>query len=309
MKHVPVLLEETISLLDQPGIKTVVDATVGGGGHAEALLSRFGRIDRLLGIDRDAQAVQRAGDRLARFGSRVTMVKASFAEIGEVLDRMGIGMVDAVLMDLGVSSFQLEDAARGFSFMKDGPLDMRMDKDQKTTAAHMVNGLSEQELASIFFEYGEERHSRRIARAILRQREQAPIQTTLELAKTVAAVSPRGGSKIHPATRVFQALRIAVNGEIEKLRPSIEGAVARLNPGGRIAVITFHSLEDRIVKNTFADLAGRCVCPRSAPVCVCGAKGVVSILTKKPLAPSDEEVGANPRARSAKLRAAEKLAA
>lgn len=307
MKHVPVLLDEVLRLLAGPDTRTVVDATLGGGGHAEALLERAPGIGLLVGIDRDEEAVQRAALRLARFGDRVRTVKAHFADMGEVLEAMGVGKVDAVLMDLGVSSFQLEDGARGFSFQKDGPLDMRMDKSFHTSAQDLVNGYSQQELTSIFWEYGEEPAAKKIAKVIVHERAVEPITSTLRLAGIVESAAPRHGRPgIHPATRVFQAIRIAVNGELARLKEAVESAVDMLNPGGRLAIISFHSLEDRIVKNTFLDLAGRCVCPPSFPVCVCGRLQRVKILTKKPVQPGADEVSQNPRARSAKMRAVEK---
>lgn len=307
LEHVPVLLEEVLALLAGPSVRIVVDGTLGGGGHAEALLERAPGIGLLIGIDRDEEAVARAAQRLARFGDRVRTVKAHFADMGEVLEAMDVGKVDAVLMDLGVSSFQLEDGARGFSFQKDGPLDMRMDKSFHTSAQDLVNGYSQQELTSIFFEYGEESAAKKIAKAIVRERAVEPITTTLQLAGIVESAAPRHGRPgIHPATRVFQAIRIAVNGELARLKEAAQTAVDRLNPGGRLAIISFHSLEDRIVKNTFLDLAGRCVCPPAFPVCRCARQQAVKILTKKPVQPGSGEVSANPRARSAKLRAVEK---
>lgn len=307
LEHVPVLLEEVLALLAGPSVRIVVDGTLGGGGHAEAMLEQAPGIGLLIGIDRDEEAVARAAQRLARFGDRVRTVKAHFADMGEVLEAMDVGKVDAVLMDLGVSSFQLEDGARGFSFQKDGPLDMRMDKSFHTSAKDLVNGYSQQELTSIFFEYGEETAAKKIAKAIVRERAVEPITTTLQLAGIVESAAPRHGRPgIHPATRVFQAIRIAVNGELARLKEAALTAVDRLNPGGRLAIISFHSLEDRIVKNTFLDLAGRCVCPPAFPVCRCGRQQVVKILTKKPVQPRPGEVSANPKARSAKLRAVEK---
>ncbi|MBI4665897.1 MAG: 16S rRNA (cytosine(1402)-N(4))-methyltransferase RsmH [Nitrospinae bacterium] len=309
MKHVPVLLEEVVSFLFGRGESVVVDATLGGGGHAEAVLRRFPEVKLLIGLDRDEEAVERAAARLAPFGPRVRAQKAHFIELGDVMDRMGVSKADAVLMDLGVSSFHLDDPARGFSFSKNGPLDMRMDKAQSLTAAGLVNTLGERELALIFYRYGEERHSARIAKEIVKERAGEPIATTGRLAKIVEKAMP-GGAKhgpIHPATRVFQALRIAVNGELDNLAQSIEKAAERLNPGGRIGVISFHSLEDRIVKDVFSRLSGRCECPPGLPVCVCGKRKSVNVITRKPVTAGDEETGANPRARSAKLRVAERV--
>lgn len=288
----------------------VVDATVGGGGHAEAILEKAPSVKLLIGLDRDMEAVERARKRLARFGERAIVDKAHFADIGAALDRLDVGKVDAVIMDLGVSSFHLDDAGRGFSFRLKGPLDMRMDKEREITAADIVNTADEKKLASIFREFGEERYAARIAKAIVRERRSAPIEDTLTLAGIVErAVPKRSGAERHPATRVFQALRIAVNEELDRLGEAIESAVDRLNPGGRIVVISFHSLEDRIVKNTLADMKVRCVCPKDIPVCVCGRPGKVVPLTKKPVTPSAKEIEENPRARSAKLRAAERLQA
>jgi 16S rRNA (cytosine1402-N4)-methyltransferase len=307
LEHVPVLLDEVLGLLAGPDVRTVLDATLGGGGHAEALLARAPGIGLLVGLDRDEEAVQRAARRLDRFGDRVKAVKSHFADMGEVLDAMGLRKVDAVLMDLGMSSFQLADGERGFSFQKDGPLDMRMDKSFHMTASDVVNGYSEQKLTSIFREYGEEPAAKRIARAIVRERAVEPITSTVQLAGIVESAAPRRGKPgIHPATRVFQAIRIAVNGELARLHEAVETAVDRLNPGGRLAVISFHSLEDRIVKNAFLDMAGRCVCPPGFPVCACGRRERVKILTRKPVQPGENEVAQNPRARSAKLRAVEK---
>ncbi len=311
IKHVPVLLDETLSFLDHPAITTVLDATVGGGGHAEAILERIGRVRVLYGFDRDEQAVMRARRRLKKFGDRALIGKSHFADIGEELEKMKIDKVDAVLMDLGGSSFHFDDPKRGFSFRASGPLDMRMDISQELTAAEIVNGYSETELVKIFSEFGEERYSKRIAKAILRERGAGPVKDTRRLAEIVENATPktRGRTSTHPATRIFQALRIAVNGELDSLAGSIENAVDHLNGGGRIAVISFHSLEDRIVKQTLKGLARRCVCPKELPVCMCGRPGKVKALTKKPIEASEEEITKNRRARSAKLRVAQRLAA
>lgn len=308
--HAPVLASEVLSFLEFSGEGLVVDATLGGGGHAEAFLKRMEKA-RLIGMDRDREAVERCGRRLAPYAGRVSLHKAHFAELGAVLEKEGAPGARAMVFDLGVSSYHLDDPARGFSFRHPGPLDMRLDREGTQTAADIVNGANERELASIFRKYGEEKRAGRIARAIVAHRSQAPIETTDALARIVeqAAGPHRGARRIHPATKVFQALRIAVNRELEGLGEAIAAAVDALAPGGRIAVISFHSLEDRIVKNTFRDLTTRCVCPKESPVCVCGRPGKLSVLTKKPVVPGAEEISQNPRARSARLRVAERLAA
>ncbi|MGK7345075.1 MAG: 16S rRNA (cytosine(1402)-N(4))-methyltransferase RsmH [Candidatus Nitrospinota bacterium M3_3B_026] len=310
-QHAPVMLGEVLSFVAHPGARVVVDATAGGGGHSEAILERVPGVELLVGIDRDEEAADRARARLARFGRRARVVKASFDRLGDVLDRLGMEKADAIVMDLGVSSYHLDEAERGFSFRLAGPLDMRMDRRRKLTAADIVNAADERELASIFRKYGEERKARRIAWAIARERRKAPIEDTLRLARIVekAAGAPGGPRRIHPATRVFQALRMAVNDELGMLERGILEGVERLSPGGRIVVISFHSLEDRKVKQTFAGLTRRCVCPKELPKCVCGRPGKLRLLTKKPLRPGEKEVSENPRSRSAKLRAAERLAA
>jgi 16S rRNA (cytosine1402-N4)-methyltransferase len=280
-----------------------VDATLGAGGHAEAILERGPRA-RLLGLDRDAEALDGARRRLARFGDRVELVEANFADLEEVLaDRPD---ADGILADLGVSSMQLDQARRGFSFRRDGPLDMRMGRDGRT-AADIVATASAEELTRIFREWGEERMAAKIARGIVRERTREPIQTTRQLARIVAA-EKGGREKIDPATRVFQALRIEVNQELSALARFLTAAVARLNGGGRLAVISYHSLEDRIVKDAFRRDSGVCLCPPRLPQCVCGARAALRVLTRRPLRPSESEQRRNPRSRSAKLRVVEKLA-
>ncbi len=284
--HEPVLLDEVLSLLSPgPGV-LICDATCGTGGHAEAILARGAE---LVGLDKDPQALEIARGRLARFGARVRLLHADFRELRAALARLGIKEVQGVLFDLGVSSLQLDSPARGFSFREEAPLDMRMDPSQPLTAAELVNRLPEPELARILWEYGEERYARRIARGIVRARDKAPIPTTTELARLVARCYPPGRHRIHPATRTFQALRIAVNDELAALKEGLAQAVELLSPGGVVCVISFHSLEDRIVKYFFRARA---------------KAGRLELLTKKPLRPSPEEVARNPRARSAKLRAA-----
>lgn len=306
--HRPVLLAETIAALScRPG-GLWVDGTVGGGGHAEAILRATAPGGRLLGCDRDAEAVERARGRLASFGDRAILRHADHRRIPEILDQLGEKRADGILLDLGASSLQLDDPARGFSFRADAPLDMRMDRVQPTTAADLVNSLAEEELQEILERFGEEPQARRIARAIARERRREPIRTTGRLAGIVAGVAGRRGpTRIHPATRTFQALRIVVNDELTGLDRLLEEAAERLTPGGRIAVIAFHSLEDRIVKRTLRALARRCTCPRDLPVCACGRPDLVRPVTRRAIRPSAQEVRDNPRSRSARLRAAERL--
>jgi 16S rRNA (cytosine1402-N4)-methyltransferase len=307
--HRPVLLHETVQYLAPERGGLFVDATLGLGGHSEAILAASSET-RLLGIDRDREALAHARRRLAQFGTRCHLVQANFRELPQVLARAGETAASGILADLGVSSLQFDSPARGFSFRHDAPLDMRMNAEgDEETAAELLARLSEEELARIIFEYGEERRSRRIARLIVTRREEGrPVRTTLELAELVArAVGHKRTARIHPATRTFQALRIAVNRELEGLSEFIETAVDLLAPRGRLCLISFHSLEDRIVKRTLRRLSGQCECDPRAPVCTCGARRVIEILTRRPVAPSEAEVIENPRARSAKLRAAEKL--
>jgi 16S rRNA (cytosine1402-N4)-methyltransferase len=305
--HEPVMLQEVISWLVGNKTGVYVDGTVGGAGHARAILEKTQ--GRLVGIDCDADALRAAEERLASFGSRKLLIKANFADLGSVLEELHIEKVDGVLLDLGVSSHQLDTAHRGFSFSQSSPLDMRMDQDLKLSAYDIVNRFAQTDLEEIIRLYGEERMAARIARAILRKRQIAPITTTVELAGLVASVMPANmkRQKIHPATRTFQALRIAVNHELDCIVPGIEGAVNALSVGGRIGIISFHSLEDRIVKNTFRDMAATCVCPKDIPYCVCHKKATVTVLTRKAVMPSVQEAQQNPRARSAKLRVAERI--
>ncbi len=303
--HVPVLLREVLHYLQPRAGGIYIDATIGGGGHAEAILEASAPDGRLLGLDADPDALERSRRRLHRFGRRVVLVHANFDRLQPIAERHGFVPADGVLMDLGVSWDQLADPARGFSFLRPGPLDMRMDPSLPHTAADLVNTLDEEDLARLIRAYGEEPRARRIARAIVRAR---PIATTTELADLVARVVPRRpGQRLHPATRVFQALRIAVNDELGALERALPQALAVLRPGGRLAVITFHSLEDRIVKHFFRRESQDCICPPRQPVCTCGHKAQVRILTRRPVVPTQEEVQANPRARSAKLRVVEKL--
>lgn len=305
--HQSVLLSEIVeSLRPSREDGTLVDATVGLGGHAEALLERYQEI-RLLGIDRDPKALAASASRLERFGDRVTLTQGRHETLIEILKQQKIEPVSGLLADLGVSSMQLDDASRGFSFRYDAPLDMRMGPESKT-AADLVNTLEEQELATILRDYGEEPMARRIARAIVEGRAAAPIETTARLAEIVRSVKKSKPHQIDPATLTFQALRIAANEELVGLDKFIDDAVSVLEPGARIAIISFHSLEDRIAKRAMRRLEGECTCPPNLPVCGCGAKEVIEILTGRPVTASDEEVQRNPRSRSAKLRVAEKVA-
>ena len=306
--HRPVLLRETIDLLAVERGGLFVDCTVGLGGHSEAILQASDDT-RVLSIDRDDEALALAKSRLTRFGSRFRAVHADFRDITRVLAKAKVKSARGILADLGVSSWQLDSPSRGFSFRQDAPLDMRMDTTGGAeTAADLLGRLTEIEIARIIFEYGEERHSRRIARYIVDRRKRGePITTTRELAHVVErAVGPEKKRRIHPATRTFQALRIAVNRELEGLDQFLADAIDLLEPEGRLAVISFHSLEDRIVKRTLLKLSGRCQCPPRVPVCMCGAKRMVDILTRRPITPEQDELARNPRARSAKLRACSK---
>jgi 16S rRNA (cytosine1402-N4)-methyltransferase len=304
--HVPVLLREVVALLRPERGGTYVDATLGLGGHAEALLSASPRV-RVVGIDVDTEALAVARERLARFGDRLVPVEGRYEDVAAHLDRLGIARADGVLADLGVSSLQLDRAERGFSFMKDGPLDMRMSK-AGPSAADLVNGLSREELSRVFREYGEERMAGRIAREIVETRTTAPVTTTGQLRRLVLrATGPRRERHKDPATRVFQALRIATNRELIDLERFLDDAIARLALGARVAVLSYHSLEDRIVKRVFARHTAGCTCPPSFPVCVCPRRRVMALVTKKPIRPSLPEIAQNPRARSARLRVLERV--
>ncbi len=307
--HRPVLLKEVVEFLRPKPGDTIVDATLGAGGHAEALLDRLGEDGRLIGIDRDRSALEIATERLSDFGQRFVPVHGAYEDLTEILRAQDAFAVDGILADLGVSSIQLDSAERGFSFRFDGPLDMRMDRSRGITAAELLETISLNELTRDLRVYGEERLARRIARAIIERREKRPIRTTLELAGLVVeAAGPRARQyRIHPATRTFQALRIRVNGELEGIERFITDAVSMLRKGARIAVISFHSLEDRAVKLAFRSLANRCTCPRDLPVCACGRENFLKVITGRPRTPLDEEIHANPRARSAKLRVGEKI--
>ena len=305
--HKPVLLDACIQALNIRPDGIYVDGTLGRAGHSMEIARRL-TTGRLICIDRDQAAIDAAQVRLAPWLDRVTLVRSNFSELGEILSGAGVSGADGMLFDLGVSSPQLDDASRGFSYMQDAPLDMRMDTSASLSAYEVVNTWSQEELRRILYEYGEERYAPAIAKAIVRARETAPVQTTLELVEVIKSAMPPAAlrEKQHPAKRSFQAIRIAVNGELDALPPMLEAAVDGLNPGGRLAVITFHSLEDRIVKRTLADLAKGCTCPPEFPVCVCGRKPRVRLVNRKPVTADGAELADNPRARSAKLRVAEK---
>jgi len=307
--HIPVLLNETLALLAPERGGTFVDGTLGGGGHAEAVLSRLPQTGRLIGIDRDWEAVHAAGDRLSSYGSRFAALHGNFFDMRALLGGIGVASVDGILLDLGVSSHQLDTQARGFSYKADAPLDMRMDQSAPLSAREVVNTYPEAELARVLWAYGEERFSRRIAERICRAREQYPIESTLQLAQIVREAIPAKyrGEPQHPARRTFQALRIEVNGELSGLDRAVEEACGLLQKGGRLCIITFHSLEDRIVKQAFRRFESPCTCPPSAPVCVCGKEPKAKILTRKPLTASPEEEARNFRSTSAKLRCIEKI--
>ena len=306
--HVSVLLDECIEGLAIKPEGIYVDGTLGGAGHSSQIAARL-TTGRLIGIDRDEVALAAAGKRLAPYSDRVTLVHSNFCELASVLDQLNISGVDGILLDLGVSSPQLDDGSRGFSYMADAPLDMRMDASDALNAHTVVNTWPYEELKRILYEYGEERFAPQIASAICKRRETAPIATTLELVDVIRSAMPASAlrEKQHPAKRSFQAIRIAVNDELNSVAKVMEDAIPKLNPGGRLAVITFHSLEDRIVKNAMGAAAKGCTCPPSFPVCVCGKKPKVKVITRKPIVSGEEELERNPRARSAKLRICEKL--
>lgn len=306
--HVSVLLEECIEGLNIRPDGIYVDGTLGGAGHSSRIAAQL-TTGKLIGIDRDPVALTAAGERLAPFGDRVALVHSNFCEMDSALESLGITGVDGILLDLGVSSPQLDDGQRGFSYMADAPLDMRMNGQDSLDAKQIVNQWPYEELKRILYDYGEERFAPRIAAAICKRREEKEIETTLELVDIIRSAMPASAlrEKQHPAKRSFQAIRIAVNDELGSVERVMKKAVPLLKPGGRLAVITFHSLEDRIVKNAMAEAAKGCTCPREFPVCVCGKKPQVKLITRKPIVSGEEELERNPRARSAKLRICEKL--
>lgn len=303
--HIPVLFDEVLCALDILPDGLYVDGTAGGGGHSEAIAKRL-TSGRLVAIDRDPDALKAAGERLKPYSS-ATVVQGNFADMRVILDKLGLGMAQGILLDLGVSSHQLDTAERGFSFHADAPLDMRMSQ-QGETAAQLLSRMSEQELSRIFFEYGEEKFARRIARAIAETREHTPIETTGQLAELIKLAVPAAARREgHPARRCFQALRIAVNGELDNLSKALDAAADCLAPGGVMAVITFHSLEDRLVKQRFANWVHPCTCPPDFPVCVCGKRPFALPVTRKPAVAGKRELEQNPRSRSAKLRAVRRI--
>ena len=306
--HAPVLLNECIEGLDIKPDGIYVDGTLGRAGHSSEIIKRLDG-GRLIGIDRDMTAIIEAGEKLRQYGDRFTAVHGNFSRIGEILDDLGIDKVDGMLFDLGVSSPQLDDGERGFSYMTDAPLDMRMDRDQSLTAYEIVNTWPEEELRRILFDYGEERYSPRIAAEICRRREKSPIGTTTELAEIIKSAMPAKAlrEKQHPAKRSFQAIRIAVNDELGEVSDMLDTAADRLKIGGRLCVISFHSLEDRLVKNAIRRREQGCTCPKNFPVCVCGFVQTLKSVTRKPITPTDEELESNPRSRSAKLRIAQRV--
>lgn len=306
--HISVLLQECIDGLNIRPDGIYVDGTLGGAGHSGQIVRHLDT-GLLIGIDRDPVALKAAGERLAPFAQNVHLIHSNFCEMAEVLEKLNISGVDGILLDLGVSSPQLDDSSRGFSYMADAPLDMRMNGEDSLSAYDVVNTWPYEELKRILYDYGEERYAPQIASAICRRRENAPIQTTLELVDVIRGAMPPAAlrEKQHPAKRSFQAIRIAVNDELGSVERAMEEAIPLLNPGGRLAVITFHSLEDRIVKNAMVEASKGCTCPPNFPVCVCGKKPKVKLITKKPIVASNEELEVNPRSRSAKLRICEKL--
>ena len=304
--HISVLLNECIDNLNLRPDGIYVDGTMGGGGHSLEIAKRL-TTGRLICIDQDPNAHEAAGKRLAEYKDRITFVRDNFGNIANILDSLGIEKIDGMLLDIGVSSHQLDEAERGFSYQQDAPLDMRMNPDRPFSAYDVVNGYDEDELDRVIFTYGEERWARRIAQFIVKEREAKPIETTGELVDIIKKAVPKGARKDgpHPAKRTFQAIRIEVNGELEVLQRAIDDVAARLAVGGRLCIITFHSLEDRIVKEAFRKQENPCICPPQFPVCVCGKKPLGRVITRKPILPSKEELEENPRSRSAKLRVLE----
>lgn len=303
-RHIPVLVAEVVYALSVRAGLSYIDCTVGAGGHAEAILRSGKGTARLLGIDADPEAISLARERLASCKNGVTLVQGNFSELGAIARDNGFIPSDGILFDLGISSMQLGEAGRGFSFQYDAPLDMRFDPSQTRTASDVVNGLPERDLADLIFRYGEERRSRQIARAIVKER---PVTTSRQLAKVIESVVPTRRGKMHVATRTFQALRIAVNDELQALESGLSQALEVLRPGGRMVVISFHSLEDRIVKQFMRTESKGCICPPRIPSCICGRSPSLRLLFSKAIKPSEQEVKANPRSRSARLRAAEAL--
>ena len=308
-RHTSVLLEETVDALQVRPDGIYVDGTLGGGGHSSVIAGKLSDKGKLIGIDQDAAAIEAAGKRLGEYGDRVMIIRSNYADMKTRLMQSGITSVDGILLDLGVSSYQLDDAERGFTYREeDAPLDMRMDQRQECTAREVVNSYSMEDLTRIIREFGEEKFAGKIARLIVSEREKNPIETTGQLTRIVKEAIPARARATgrHPARRTFQAIRIEVNGELRVLRESLDDMIDLLNPGGRICIITFHSLEDRIVKDAFRRAENPCICPPEFPVCVCGRKPKGRVITRKPIIPSKEEMERNPRSKSAKLRVFEK---
>lgn len=308
-RHQSVLLEETIDNLKIRPDGTYADGTLGGGGHSEAILKRLGETGMLIGFDQDADAIEAASERLSPFGDKVRIIRSNYRNMREELVKLGISSLDGIVLDLGVSSYQLDHFERGFSYRGDAPLDMRMDQRQEKTAADIVNEYDEMSLQRILRDYGEERFAGRIARSIVQARAQSPIETTGQLTEIIRKAIPAKNREVggHPAKRSFQAIRIEVNGELDVLQDSLDEMIDLLNDGGRICVITFHSLEDRIVKNIFQKNENPCTCPPAFPVCVCGKKSKGRVVTRKPILPGEEEISENSRSKSAKLRVFERI--
>lgn len=307
-KHQSVLLEETINNLNIQPDGIYVDGTLGGGGHAFHVCSRLSEKGHFIGIDQDGAAIEAAGERLKPFGDKVTIVRSNYSDMKQVLQSLGVSGVNGIVLDLGVSSYQLDTAERGFSYRENAPLDMRMDQRQEKTARDIINGYSEMELYRIIRDYGEDKFAKNIAKHIVRARQEKPVETTDELTEIIKAAIPMKFRAVggHPAKRTFQAIRIELNQELEVLRSHLNEMVELLDDGGRICIITFHSLEDRIVKNIFRKCENPCECPPSFPTCVCGKKSMGKVITRKPILPSEEELEINPRAKSAKLRVFER---
>jgi len=307
-KHQSVLLEETINNLNIQPDGIYVDGTLGGGGHAFHVCSRLSEKGHFIGIDQDGAAIEAAGERLKPFGDKVTIVRSNYSDMKQVLQSLGVSGVNGIVLDLGVSSYQLDTAERGFSYRENAPLDMRMDQRQEKTARDIINGYSEMELYRIIRDYGEDKFAKNIAKHIVRARQEKPVETTDELTEIIKAAIPMKFRAVggHPAKRTFQAIRIELNQELEVLRGHLNEMVELLDDGGRICIITFHSLEDRIVKNIFRKCENPCECPPSFPTCVCGKKSMGKVITRKPILPSEEELEINPRAKSAKLRVFER---
>ena len=303
-EHVSVLLHETVDGLNVRPDGIYVDATLGGGGHAYEVCSRLNDKGRFIGIDQDADAIKAAGERLAGFGEKVTIIRSNYRDMRPQLQNIGVGKVDGIVIDLGVSSYQLDTAKRGFSYRMDAPLDMRMDQRQKMTARDIVNSYSEAELYRVIRDYGEDKFAKNIAKHIVAEREKGPVETTGQLNEIIRRAIPMKIQKTsgHPSKRTFQAIRIELNHELDVLRDSLDDMINMLNPGGRICIITFHSLEDRIVKSSFRKNENPCICPSHFPVCVCGKTSKGRVVTRKPILPSKEEMESNSRSKSAKLR-------